>query len=139
VVPIAIVLQDLIDDAAMRGGFFDLGSCTFDMTRIVTGQLDAYLDIGTAVVAACPELEPQFREVGDGALCANFPFDVAAAALIVQEAGGVVTMPDGSTIADHPAVGSGKGFGLGIIASASPALHELLVAAVATGIARLRP
>jgi len=51
----------------------------------------------------------------------------------------VVTRPDGTSIADHPAVGSGDGFGLGIIASASPALHELLVAAVATGIARLRP
>jgi myo-inositol-1(or 4)-monophosphatase len=137
VVPMAIVLEELIDNAAMRGGFFDLGSCTYDMTRIVTGQLDAYVDVD--LVTFCPELEAKFRAVGDGALCANFPYDVAAAALIVQEAGGVVTKPDGSTIADHPAVGSGDGFGLGIIASASPALHELLVAVVATGIDRLRP
>ena len=71
----------------MRGGYFDLGSATFNMTRIVTGQLDAYVDVGRYVVDVHPALEAAFRRVGDGAVCTNFPYDVAAAALIVQEAG----------------------------------------------------
>jgi hypothetical protein len=33
-----------------------------------------------------PAVEPAFLEVGEGAVCTNFPYDVAAAALVVTEA-----------------------------------------------------
>ena len=56
---------------------------------------------------------------------------------IVTEAGGVVTRADGAPLADHPAVGSGDGFGLAVLASASAALHELLLDEVAAGMQRL--
>ena len=105
----SVVLEELIDGSSMRGGYFDLGSATFNMTRIVTGQLDAYVDVGRRVVDELPETEAQFLRVGEGAVCTNFPYDVAAAALIVQEAGGVVTRADGRSLDDHPAVGSGDG------------------------------
>ena len=135
--PLTIVLEELIDGSSMRGGFFDLGSATFDMTRIVTGQLDAYVDVGRYVLDVFPALEPRFREVGEGAVCTNFPYDVAAAALIVEEAGGVVTRPDGAPVGDHPAVGSGDGYGIAVLASASRALHDELLAAVERGVGRL--
>ena len=133
----SIVLERLIDDSAMHGGYFDLGSAAFDLTRIVTGQLDAYVDVGMHVIERFPQTEARFRAAGDGAVCTNFPYDVAAAALIVAEAGGVVTRPDGAVIDDHPAVGSGDGYGIAVLASASPALHDALLAAVATGMDRL--
>jgi myo-inositol-1(or 4)-monophosphatase len=132
-----IVLEELIDGSSMRGGFFDLGSATFNMTRIVTGQLDAYVDIGRYVLDVFPQTEPAFRTAGAGALCTNFPYDVAAAALIVREAGGVVTHPDGTSIDDHPAVGSGEEFGIAVVASASAPLHDRLLAGVASGMSRL--
>jgi myo-inositol-1(or 4)-monophosphatase len=135
--PLAIVLEDLVDRSSMRGGFFDLGSATFNMTRIVTGQLDAYVDVGRRIVDEYPTTEPRFREVGDGAVCTNFPYDVAAAALIVAEAGGVVTRADGTPVADHPAVGSGDGYGIAVVASASQPLHEALLAKVDDGMRRL--
>ena len=135
--PMTIVLEELIDGSGMRGGYFDLGSATFNMTRIVTGQLDAYVDVGRYVVDVRPALEAAFRRVGDGAVCTNFPYDVAAAALIVEEAGGVVTRPDGASIAGHPAVGSGDGYGIAVVASTSPALHDRLLAAIAKGMQRL--
>jgi len=138
VVAMSVVLEELIDRSSMHGGFFDLGSATFDMTRIVTGQLDAYVDPGRYVLDSLPELEPAFRIAGDGAVCTNFPYDVAAAALVVAEAGGVVTGADGGSLATLPAVGSGDGYGLAVVASASPALHEQLLDAVARGIERLR-
>jgi len=103
----------------------------------VTGQLDAYVDVGRYIVDVYPALESRFRSVGDGAVCTNFPYDVAAAALIVRESGGVVTRPDGSAIDDHPAVGSGDGFGIAVLASASGALHERLLTSVAAGMDRL--
>jgi 3'-phosphoadenosine 5'-phosphosulfate (PAPS) 3'-phosphatase len=108
------------------------------MTRIVTGQLDPYVDVGWRILHELPELEAAFRVAGDGAVCTNFPYDVAAAALIVTEAGGVVTAADGGPLAPSPAVGSGAGFGVAVIASASAALHEQLLDAVAKGMTRLR-
>jgi len=137
IMPVSVVLEELIDGSSMRGGYFDLGSATFNMTRIVTGQLDAYVDIGRRIVDEFPSCEPAFRRVGEGALCTNFPYDVAAAALIVAEAGGVVTHADGSPLADHPAVGSGDGYGIAVLASASEALHQVLLSAVDRGMARL--
>ena len=136
--PMTVVLEELIDNSSMHGGFFDLGSATFNMTRIATGQLDAYVDVGRSLLDDLPVLEAAFRSVGEGAVCTNFPYDVAASSLIVQEAGGVVTRPDGSTLASHPAVGSGDGYGVAVLASASARLHEQLVDAVASGVARLR-
>jgi myo-inositol-1(or 4)-monophosphatase len=137
-VPVTVLLEDLIDGSSMHGGYFDLGSATFNMTRIVTGQLDAYVDVGWRVLDEMPELEAAFRVAGDGAVCTNFPYDVAAAGLIVAEAGGVVTAADGGPLAPSPAVGSGEGFGVAVIASASEALHEQLLDAVAQGMTRLR-
>jgi myo-inositol-1(or 4)-monophosphatase len=134
---VTVALEHLIDGSSMRGGYFDLGSATFNMTRIVTGQLDAYVDIGHQVVDRFPLTEARFRAAGDGAVCTNFPYDVAAAALIVQEAGGVVTQPDGHSIADLPAVGSGEGYGVAVLASASSPLHERLLDAVEEGMRRL--
>ena len=64
VLPMSIVLEELIDGSSMHGGFFDLGSATFNMTRIVTGQLDAYVDMGWLMVHELPELEAAFRARG---------------------------------------------------------------------------
>jgi myo-inositol-1(or 4)-monophosphatase len=136
--PTSVVLEELVDGSSMGGGYFDLGSAAFNLTRIVTGQLDAYVDVGRRIVDECPETEAAFLEVGEGAVCTNFPYDVAAAALIVQEAGGVVTHADGRPLDDHPAVGSSRAHGLAVLAAASDHLHRLLLAAVDKGMHRLR-
>ena len=71
---------------SMGGGYFDLGSAAFNLTRLVTGQLDAYVDVGRRIVDEVPATEAAFLRVGEGAVCTNFPYDVAAAAL--DRAGG---------------------------------------------------
>lgn len=136
-VPVAIVLERLIDDGAMHGGYFDLGSAAFDLTRIVTGQLDAYVDVGRRIVDELPATEAAFLRVGMGSICTNFPYDVAAAALIVEEAGGVVTHADGRSLAGHPAIGSGRDEGLAVLGAASEALHRAILAEVDRGMIRL--
>jgi myo-inositol-1(or 4)-monophosphatase len=135
--PMSIVLEELVDRSGMRGGYFDLGSATFNITRIVTGQLDAYVDVGRRVLDEHPETEGAFLAVGDGNVCTNFPYDVAAAALILEEAGGVITHADGRSLADHPAVGSGRAEGLAVLAAASPELHAALLEAVNRGMTHL--
>jgi myo-inositol-1(or 4)-monophosphatase len=136
--PTSIVLDELVDGSSMGGGYFDLGSAAFNLTRIATGQLDAYVDVGRRIVDEVPATEATFLTVGEGAVCTNFPYDVAAAALIVSEAGGLVTHADGTALDDHPAVGSSRRHGLAVLAAANPRLHQLLLSAVDQGIDRLK-
>lgn len=135
--PTSVVLEELVDGSSMGGGYFDLGSAAFNLTRLVTGQLDAYVDVGRRIVDEVPSTEAAFLRVGEGSVCTNFPYDVAAAALIVQEAGGVVTHADGRALEDHPAIGSSRSEGLAVLGAASRELHGRLLAAVDRGIGRL--
>jgi myo-inositol-1(or 4)-monophosphatase len=132
-----VVLEELVDRSGMRGGYFDLGSATFNITRIVTGQLDAYVDAGRRILDEFPQTEAAFLAVGDGSVCTNFPYDVAAAALVLAEAGGVITHADGRPLGDHPAVGSGRAEGLAVLAAASEPLHAALLDALDRGMAHL--
>jgi myo-inositol-1(or 4)-monophosphatase len=135
--PMTIVLEELVDRSGLRGGYFDLGSAAFNCTRIITGALGAYVDIGRRLLDEFPEMEPAFTMAGGGAVCATFPYDVAAAALILQEAGGVITRADGRSLADHPALGADRAEGLAVIAAASPELHRELIEAVDRGMTHL--
>jgi myo-inositol-1(or 4)-monophosphatase len=137
VVPTSVVLEELVDDSSMSGGYFDLGSAAYNLTRIATGQLDAYVDVGRRIVDEVPATEDAFLAVGEGAVCTNFPYDVAAAALIVQEAGGVVTHADGRPLDEHPAVGSSRTHGLAVLGAANRELHVALLVSIAAGIERL--
>src|SRR5215216_881386 len=88
---VAEVVGDLIDASSVGGGTFDLGSATYDMTRVVTGQLDAYIEPGPRIVADVPGMRQAFEELGGGAVLNNSPYDLAAAVLICEEAGAVVS------------------------------------------------
>src|SRR5262249_24532498 len=105
-----------------------------NLTRIATGQLDADGDVGRRMVDEVPAVEPSFVAVGEGAVCTNFPYDVAAAVLIVEEAGGVATHADGRALDGHPAVGVQ---GLAVLGAANEGLHARLLEEVDRGIARL--
>jgi myo-inositol-1(or 4)-monophosphatase len=135
---IAEVLGELIDSSSVGGGTFDLGSATYDMTRIVTGQLDAYIEPGPRIVAEVPGMREEFERVGDGAVLNNSPYDLAAAALILEESAAVVTDAWGSPLAERPMLGSGAEFQLSCVAAANEELHQAIVRELDTGILRLR-
>jgi myo-inositol-1(or 4)-monophosphatase len=135
---IAEVLGELIDASSVGGGTFDLGSATYDMTRIVTGQLDAYIEPGPRIVAEVPGMREEFERMGDGVVLNNSPYDLAAAALILEEAGAVVTDASGEPLADRPLLGSGAEFQLSCVAAANEELHEAIIRELDLGIDRLR-
>ena len=115
------MLAELIDASSVGGGTFDLGSATYDMTRIVTGQLDAYIEPGPRIVAEVPGMREEFERVGGGAVLNNSPYDLAAAALIcLEEAGAVVTDAYGAPLDDRPLLGSGAEFQISCVAAANP-------------------
>ncbi|MCB0865148.1 MAG: hypothetical protein KDB58_05505 [Solirubrobacterales bacterium] len=138
VVPTAIVIEELIDSSSVSGGTFDLGSATYDMTRLVTGQLDAYVEPGPRMIDEVPSVRAEFERVGRGAILNNSPYDLAAAALILEEAGAVVTDAAGRPLGDRPLLGSGHEFQMSCVCAATPELHAAIVASLDGGIERLR-
>jgi myo-inositol-1(or 4)-monophosphatase len=134
---IAEVVGDLIDASSVGGGTFDLGSASFDMTRIATGQLDAYVEPGPRIVADVPGMREEFERVGGGAVLNNSPYDLAAAALIVEEAGGVVTDAYGRPLDQRPVLGSGADYQLSCVAAATRELHEVILRELDAGVQRL--
>lgn len=135
--PMVEVLGDLIDASSVGGGTFDLGSATFDLTRIVTGQLDAYVEPGPRLLEEVPGMRAEFERVGNGRVLNNSPYDLAAAVLCVREAGGVVTDAHGRPLDDRPLLGSGAEFQMACVAASNAALHARLIEEIDRGIARL--
>lgn len=131
------VLAELIDASSVGGATFELGSATYDMTRVVTGQLDSYVEPGPLLVDEVPGMRAEFERVGGGAVLNNSPYDLAAAALVATEAGAIVTDARGRPLDDRPLLGSGADFQMSVVTSANPALHAEILAAVDAGVARL--
>jgi myo-inositol-1(or 4)-monophosphatase len=82
-------------------------------------------------------MREEFERLGDGVVLNNSPYDLAAAALILEQAGAVVTDAHGAALADRPLLGSGAEFQISCVAAANPQLHEAVVRELDLGIERL--
>jgi myo-inositol-1(or 4)-monophosphatase len=132
------VLGDLIDASSVGGGTFELGSQAFGMTRVVTGQLDAVVEVGSRIIDDVPGMRAEFERVGGGEVLNNSPYDLAAPWLCLIEAGGVVSDGWGRALDSRRLLGSGHEFQMSSISACNGELHGALVRAVDEGVARLR-
>src|SRR5205085_6807275 len=131
------VLGELIDASSVGGGTFELGSQAFAMTRIVTGQLDAVVEVGSRLIDDVPGMRSEFERIGGGKVLNNSPYDLAAPWLCLREAGGVVSDGWGEPLDQHGLLGSGHEFQLSSISTANSDLHGELVRAIDAGLGRL--
>jgi myo-inositol-1(or 4)-monophosphatase len=136
--PLMTVIGELVDRSSVGGGTFELGGAAYDMTRVLTGQLDAYVEAGPLLVEEVDGMLEEFRRVGRGAVLNNSPYDVAAGALLLTEGGAVLTDCAGRSLDDRPLLGSGVEYQMSILAAGNAELHAALVREVAHGIGRLR-
>ncbi|PZS12810.1 MAG: hypothetical protein DLM64_04055 [Solirubrobacterales bacterium] len=136
--PTVEVLGDLIDASSVGGGTFELGSQAFAMTRIVTGQFDATVEVGSRLIDDVPGMLEEFERVGGGHVLNNSPYDLAAPWLCLTEAGGVVSDGWGEPLDRRRLLGSGHEFQMSSISAANAQLHAKLVRAVDRGVGRLR-
>lgn len=132
------VLAELIDASSVGGGTFELGSQAFAMTRILTGQLDAVIEVGSRIIDEIPGIRADFERLGHGQVLNNSPYDLAAPWLCVVEAGGVVSDGWGEPLDGRRLLGSGHEFQMSSISACAPALHRQLVREIDAGIGRLR-
>jgi myo-inositol-1(or 4)-monophosphatase len=132
------LLGNLIDASSVGGGTFELGSQAFVMTRVITGQLDAVIEVGSRMIDDVPGLLEAFERVGRGAVLNNSSYDLAAPWLCLVEAGGVVTDGWGRPLNDRPLLGAGHEFQMSSISAANGELHEQLLREIDAGIERLQ-
>jgi myo-inositol-1(or 4)-monophosphatase len=135
--PLVEVIGDLIDASSVGGATFELGSAAFDMTRVITGQLDAYVEPGPRLVDELPGMRAEFERVGGGAVLNNSPYDLAAAALILDEAGAVLTDAYGRPLSQCPLLGSSHEFQMSVVAAGNEILHRAVLEALDAGFSRV--
>jgi len=141
--PLFEVMGELVDRTSLTGGFFSCNSIAFSLTRLVTGQLDAALDIANRIYRDRPETRDAFIAAGHGAVMGLCPYDLAAAVLVAREAGCTITDAYGQSLDSTPAlacpacpelVEGERGRGAGnpeslrsLIAAGNPTLHARLL------------
>jgi myo-inositol-1(or 4)-monophosphatase len=135
---VTAVLGELIDSSSVGGGTFELGSQAFAMTRIVSGQFDAVIEVGSRMIDEIPGLRVEFERLGGGQVLNNSPYDLAAPWLILREAGGVASDGWGRPLEGYRLLGSGHEFQISSICASNAALHARLVREVDSGMDRLR-
>ena len=132
------VMAELVDRSSVGGAGFDLGAATFDVTRIVTGQLDAYIEPSPRIVDDVPGMRAEFERVGGGEVLNNSPYDLAAALLCADEAGVTVSDAWGQGLGNRLLLGSGHEFQLSCVAACTQELHSAICREIDAGIERLQ-
>ncbi len=134
---LGIALGEIVNTASTRGGCFLFNSTAYSLTRLLTGQLAAALDIGARILQDYPQARPRFVQLGRGTPIGLFTYDIAAAALIAQEAGATVTDAYGHSLDSTPLLDTGEANLKTILAASTPALHDALLSEIDAGIKRL--
>ncbi len=121
---VARFLGEAIDASSVRGGFFVLNSTAYSLTRLVTGQLGAVIDVGARIATDVPGAREAFLNAGFGAVVSLFPYDFASAALIAMEAGCTVTDAYGRELDNVRLLDSSEANIQSIVAASNPMLHS---------------
>ncbi len=126
-------LEDLINRSGMKGAPFLVNGAAFSMTRIVTGQMDAYVDIGGRILQEHPESEREFLAIGNGHVMGTFPYDIAAAYLLLKETGCVISDAFGKSFDNKFLVQHGRNAVMSCVAASNSKLHENILNALTEG------
>jgi myo-inositol-1(or 4)-monophosphatase len=114
----------LVDRSANTGGVFIFNSASFSISRIITGQLDVYADVGNRLLKDHPELEKHFRLAGNGSILHLFPYDIAAAVYLAEQAGVVITDGYGESLLGTKLLDISPQNQRSCIAASTKELHE---------------
>ncbi|WP_424217379.1 inositol monophosphatase family protein (plasmid) [Streptomyces sp. BI20] len=120
----------LVDASANTGGVFVFNSATWSISRILTGQLDAYVDIGNRLLRDDPDLLPEFERAGNGRVLHLFPYDIAAAVFLAERAGAIITDGHGRPLGDTVLTDLDVTNQRSCVAASTPELHRALLSGI---------
>lgn len=137
--PTAQVLSSLVDESSLRGGVFVFSSTAFSLTRLVSGQLDAVVDVGNRIFRDYPGLRGEFLQAGLGTVMGLFPYDIAAAVLIAERAGCTVTDAYGNSLDRTFLLDTSEQNIRSCLAASSAMLHTKLLSEIEKGMREISP
>ena len=125
--PVMECLGPLVDRTSIAGSAFVFASSTYSMTRILTGQFDAFVDVGARLLVEFPDLTEAFKTAGRGQIIGLFPYDLAAVVPLLQEAGAVITDAWGRSFDSLSLFDVSSANIRSCLAAANPMLHRALL------------
>jgi myo-inositol-1(or 4)-monophosphatase len=132
------VYGELIDSSSWKGGCFLLNSASFSLARLLGGRIDAYVDAWGRLAADDPEARRLAVEKF-GHVWGLMPYDIAAAHLVVKEAGCAISDAYGQPLDDRRLLETPEEGALSCVAASNPVLHGKLLEAIDRGIGGVRP
>lgn len=138
--PLEILFQaigPLASRTTVQGGFFILNSSAYELTRLVTGQLGAVVDVRNRLLRERPETRPLFKNYCSGRLMSLYGYDLAAALLIAKSAGCIVTDAWGNSLDDWDLMDTTESNFGSLVAAPNAELHGKLMEEINRGFASL--
>ena len=131
----AIALQVFYSLATSNHYYFVLSfsffnSASFSISRIITGQLDAYVDIGNRIFRDHPNTEKDFRASGRGYILHLFPYDIAAAVYLAQKSGVIISDGYGNSLGTTELLNMDPMNQQSCIAACNSTLHQKLLSSI---------
>jgi acetylornithine/succinyldiaminopimelate/putrescine aminotransferase len=120
----------VVDASANSGAVFVFNSASFSISRIITGQMDAYVDIGNRVLRDHPETEAAFRRAGRGSILHLFPYDIAAVVFLAGLAGVTITDAYGNSLGGTKLTDMSPLNQQSCVAACTPKLHATLIESI---------
>ncbi len=124
------ILAPLINKSSLRGGVFVFSSTAYSLTRLLTGQLNAVVDVGNRILRDFPNTRSHFLQAGMGTVMGLFPYDIAAAVLIAETAGCTVTDAYGNKLDNTLLLNTSESNIRSCVAASNPQLHERILSAI---------
>lgn len=118
-------LAGLIDQSSYKGGVYIFNCSAFALTRIVSGQLDAYVEISGRMAKAVVQHLPAPQLPNHQPTIGLFAYDIAAAYLIAKEAGCILTDDCGNSLENVALMDNSI---LSCVAASNEPLHRKLIA-----------
>jgi len=134
------ILASLIDETSFGGGIFVFNSSSYAASRVVLGQLDAYVDPYAALLRSNEgeHWKALSREKFCGKVMSLFPYDIAAAAFIAKQAGAVVCDALGAPIGDTNLLDSSENATLSCLVAGNRELGKTLISRLRKGFQRVK-
>jgi len=133
------VMADLVDASSVKGGFFSCNSTCYSISRIMTGQLDAYVDVANRIVRDFPDAENRFRNIAEGRITGFSSYDIAAALLLAKQAGVVITDAYGDPLEEMALLDVSSANVRSCVAASNETLHAKILSYIEEHMKSFRP
>lgn len=117
-------LGSLINVSSLKGGIYIFNSSAFALTRLVTGQLDAYIDITGRMVDDGNENTYFLQNSTYNPEIGLFAYDIAAAYLIAKESHCIITDSWGESLDNKSLISKNV---LSCVAASNLELHQQII------------